>query len=174
MIDFRPSGDIFSAAWHHADGTQAPADYLVCPVNCIPGVMGAGLAKAFAEWWPGLKGEHKRLGNTGLLVPGQVLWIHAEDHGRSGPGVVFFPTKDHFRHASELSYVYFGLARMALDIQEQDRLPDARSRVFALPALGCGLGGLRWYQVRPMIESFASVFPIHRFIAFEPHERGSA
>lgn len=40
----------------------------------------------------------------------------------------------------------------------------------ALPGLGCGLGGLRWADVRPLIEATARECEEHRFIVYRPKD----
>ncbi|MGL6339212.1 MAG: macro domain-containing protein, partial [Waterburya sp.] len=58
-----------------------------------------------------------------------------------------FPTKDDWRQPSQLAWIREGLlalesAILAYDIAE-----------IAMPALGCGLGGLKWDDVIPVIYS---------------------
>jgi type I restriction enzyme M protein len=68
--------------------------------------------------------------------------------------------------------------------QEADK-PDAYTGVFvpekarrldistiAVPPLGCGLGGLDWAKVRPMIEAAFAEMPGVRVLLFEPALRG--
>ena len=70
------------------------ADVLVCPVNAVPGVMGAGLALAFARRWPGLRRRHAGLARDGLLAPGCAPIV-----GEVGQRFCLFPTKRHWRMA---------------------------------------------------------------------------
>ena len=61
--------------------------------------------------------------------------------------VLNLPTKDHWREPSRLEYVRDGLIALAALIQRDD------IGSVALPALGCGLGRLRWQDVRLLIET---------------------
>jgi hypothetical protein len=36
--------------------------------------------------------------------------------------------------------------------------------------LGCGLGGLRWPDVLPLIEQFCGLFPTREFDVYPPQE----
>lgn len=118
------------------------ADVLVCPVNCVPGVMGAGLALEFAKRFTGLRADHRGYCRNRLLAPGSPVVVGGFPRGGF---VVFFPTKRHWRDASRLDDVAAGLEKMA-------RIPCIREcRSIAIPALGCGLGGLDWRDVRPLI-----------------------
>lgn len=109
------------------------ADAIVIPVNTV-GVMGAGLAKAAADRWPGLRAAHKRW--CALRQYGGAV-----QHSGIGP-VVFAATKEDWRHPSKLTWVIDCLRRL--------QLCDASS--LAIPMLGCGLGGLPESDVLPWIE----------------------
>lgn len=65
---------------------------------------------------------------------------------KEAPVVCNFPTKDDLS-PSQLKYVVDGL-------EELRRVLDARREIrsVAMPALGCGLGGLKWDEVKPLIE----------------------
>jgi hypothetical protein len=59
-------------------------------------------------------------------------------------GVVNFPTKKHWRNPSKLTYIAQGL----VDLTNNPFGVDSIS----LPALGCGLGGLKFDDVYEFIE----------------------
>jgi len=59
--------------------------------------------------------------------------------------IVNFPTKQHWRVPSEISYIQDGLVALKKAIKEYD------IQSIAIPPLGCGLGGLDWNVVKPMI-----------------------
>lgn len=139
-----------------------PSDLLVVPVCCVPGVMGAGLAKAFADRWPGLKDVHRNAVDVCGLTPGTTcpVWIRPDRPADRISGVIFFPTKDHWRDPSRLEWIEDGLDALAQQIRYYaDPQWSRRIRSVALPALGCGLGGLDWAVVRPMIEAWAHTLP---------------
>jgi O-acetyl-ADP-ribose deacetylase (regulator of RNase III) len=64
--------------------------------------------------------------------------------------IINFPTKTHWRRPSEYSYIEAGLTALAQSIRQY-----AISSI-ALPALGCGNGGLDWTKVKPIIEQHLS------------------
>lgn len=120
------------------------AEALVNPVNCV-GVAGKGLALAFRQRWPGAFKEYQLACQLGWLQPGRILpaWF-------PGPGaqiVLHFPTKRHWRTPSRLEDIEAGLPVLATYLREY------AVRSVAVPALGCGLGGLDWAAVRPLIEA---------------------
>jgi O-acetyl-ADP-ribose deacetylase (regulator of RNase III) len=47
-------------------------------------------------------------------------------------------------------------------------VPRLGIRSIAVPPLGCGLGGLNWRDVRPMIENSFSELPDVRVLLFQP------
>lgn len=113
---------------------------LVNPVNCV-GVMGAGLALQFKRRFPSNFAAYQDDCRSGILHPGRVTLFR-----EAGCWIVNFPTKDHWRDPSRLEWVESGLAylRKVLDLD--------RIRSVAVPALGCGLGGLKWPDVKQAIE----------------------
>jgi O-acetyl-ADP-ribose deacetylase (regulator of RNase III) len=82
---------------------------------------------------------------------------------RAGPRYVLnFPTKRHWRDPSQLEDVQSGLEALARELCAR------HIQSVALPALGCGLGGLSWSVVRPLIErEFGRVKQV-RVLVFEP------
>jgi O-acetyl-ADP-ribose deacetylase (regulator of RNase III) len=70
--------------------------------------------------------------------------------------IVNFPAKGHWRSRSELSDVRDGLADLRRVIS------DHGIRSIAVPALGCGNGGLDWRDVRPLIiEALGGLSDVH-------------
>lgn len=118
------------------------AHTIVNPVNCV-GVMGKGLAKQFARRFPDHEVWYKRQCADGLIVPG----CPQLDRG-SAPWILAFPTKAHWRDPSRAEWIREGL------ISCRRRLPGSGVLSLAMPALGCGLGGLPFDQVRQMTERY--------------------
>ena len=83
------------------------ADALVCPVNTV-GVMGAGLAKAFDQRYPGAALTYYLCCETNRLEIGAVLVAH-DPKLASGRVIVFFPTKQDWRKPSRPEYIEAGL-----------------------------------------------------------------
>lgn len=63
----------------------------------------------------------------------------------NGPMIICLATKDDWRDSSKIEYVSAGLD----DLTKQIETFGIRS--IAIPKLGCGLGGLDWDKVRPLI-----------------------
>lgn len=128
MITYK-QGDIF----------ESRADVLVCPVNCL-GTMGAGLALAFKQRYPEVDRSYKVALKHGCLFIGHPYHVLKLDGGH----VLLFPTKHDWAKPSSLDFIDSGLAWM--------RGNCPRNKRYALPALGCGLGELKWVDVRQLIE----------------------
>jgi O-acetyl-ADP-ribose deacetylase (regulator of RNase III) len=114
---------------------------LVCPVNTV-GVMGAGLAKAFALRFVGLEDSYKRVCRDGGFKPGELRLWKGEDKW-----VLLFPTKEHWRRPSKLQWVDTGLWKF------RERYRAAAVTSVAFPMIGCGLGGLRRSDVVGLFEA---------------------
>lgn len=139
------------------DIMQTRCEALVIPVNCV-GVMGAGLALLARKKFPDYFDYYKAACRNKELLTG---WVHVY----GGPPqrtpeppyyIISFPTKYHWRDNSDLRCIEFGL----VDLVEVLHMVGIKS--VAIPALGCGLGGLDWNDVYPLIvESFAAVEELH-------------
>lgn len=139
---------------------ESDAAALVDPVNTV-GVAGKGLAKAFARRFPDVAYytyiDHCR---SGKLQLGRVS--SAKDKG-TGKEIVFFPTKRHWREMSNLGDIEDGLESLV-------RLITRRHWTsVAVPALGCGCGGLSWRKVRPAIEKALVGLPECNVWLYQPH-----
>lgn len=102
---------------------------IVIPVNCV-GVMGAGLAKEYANRYPDGLEAYRKACKLHSLIPG-----HAYRYGRR---TIFATTKDHWGNPSKIEWVRGCL----WDILAISALAD--DAWIDIPALGCGLGGLSW------------------------------
>lgn len=130
--------------WMEGDILDSQAHALVNPVNCV-GVMGKGLAKSFAAKYPEMEKRYKRACARQALRVG-----HPAIDRHQSPWIVNFPTKNHWRHSTELEWIIEGLSRLETLIERFGVLS------IAVPALGCGHGGLRWPQVAPALTMFAT------------------
>lgn len=122
-----------------------PADVLVNTVNCV-GVMGKGVAKAFADAFPDIVAPYRLQCRSGQIRPGtsRVYRIPNDPQFRCWAAMA---TKDHWRDPSQYDWVEAALA----DLARNARAIDAES--IAIPRPGCGLGGLAWERVQPMLEA---------------------
>ena len=146
--------------FERGDLLLADVDALVNPVNCV-GKMGRGLALQFRAAFPDNFKAYAAACAAGQVCLGAMFIHHT---GRRPVYIINFPTKQHWRDASHLTDIEIGLGDLA------DVIRAFRIRSIAVPALGCGLGGLDWDDVRPMI--IAALQPIEglRAIIFEPRE----
>ena len=76
--------------------------------------------------------------------------------------VVNFPTKQHWRQSSQLHWIQDGLVDLRRFIAEQ------RVQSIAIPALGAGLGGLAWAEVRSAIETELTGLDGVQITVYEP------
>ena len=77
--------------------------------------------------------------------------------------IINFPTKRHWRARSRLADIEAGLSALVAEIGRH------RIHSIALPALGCGLGGLEWTEVKPRIHrALAGVADLDTLV-FEPY-----
>lgn len=113
---------------------------LVNPVNTV-GVMGAGLALEFKRQFPQNFLRYKLACSSGDFGIGKVLAT-----AEKGKIIINLPTKEHWRNPSQLSYVKSGLDALAEFVRKK------RIESVALPLLGCGLGGLDFFEVKTLMD----------------------
>lgn len=149
MVELR-TGDIL----------QADAEALVNTVNCV-GVMGRGIALAFKEAYPQNFKAYESACKRHEVLPGKLhlfetgLLVHPRY-------IINFPTKRHWRDKSRIEDIEAGLEALVGLIREK------HIETVAIPPLGCGLGGLKWSDVKPRIEQAFSTLTDVRVILFEP------
>lgn len=134
-----------SVRYVEGDLLRDEAEALVNPVNCV-GVMGKGLALRFKRAWPEYFTAYRMACEAGSLKPGTLLVLD-RGHGQAPRYLVCFPTKRHWRDPSRLEDIDAGLSALAREVVARG------IRSIAVPALGCGLGGLGWPDVRERIEA---------------------
>lgn len=145
MAEFkRVKGDMFVAGY----------DLVLNPVNCL-GISGAGLAKAFARRFPEQQKAFEKFAKEDRrMTPGVLLMAPAEE-----TTICYFPTKNHWKDPSEYEYIRAGI----------DTLRKLKpSGLIAIPALGCGLGGLDWDIVREIIEEGLGGLPELEVHLYDP------
>jgi len=140
----------------NGDMFETPVDIRVNTVNCV-GVMGAGVALAFKTRYPAMFREYKKACDVGALKPGTLNVWHTLTEW-----VVNFPTKRHWRENSKYEDIEDGLKALRRYLESVGR----PVRV-ALPALGCGHGGLDWSRVSKLIENYLRTIEAEIFV-FEP------
>lgn len=117
---------------------------LVNTVNTF-GVMGKGIALQFKNEFPHNFTVYREVCHKRNLTIGQLLIVEDKSLLMSERLIINFPTKTHWRLPSEYSYIERGLKALKQTIVER------QIQTMALPALGCGNGGLDWTIVKQMI-----------------------
>lgn len=133
------NGDMFSEKY----------DCIVNAVNCV-GVMGKGLALQFKEKYPDNFRQYEAACKDHKLKPGGILVC------RDGDQVILnAATKDHWKDPSQERWVSLACGNIAAYL----KLHKDEIKTVALPKLGCGLGGLDWNRVRPIMERILCEVP---------------
>jgi O-acetyl-ADP-ribose deacetylase (regulator of RNase III) len=142
------------------DLLAARVEALVNPVNCV-GVMGKGLALAFRRAFPDNFHAYQAACRAGVLRPGCVFVVE-QGRGLVPRFLINLPTKRHWRDRARLEDIDAGLVALVRVIA------DRGIRSFAIPALGCGEGGLAWADVRPRIQAALAPLAGVRVLLFGP------
>ena len=147
-------------AYKSGDILAEEADALVNTVNCV-GYMGRGIALQFKHAWPDNFRAYAAACRRKEVQPGRMFVFET---GRLTPPryIINFPTKRHWRGKARTEDIDAGLAALIEEVQRRG------IRSVAVPPLGAGLGGLKWEQVRPLIEAAAREIPDVQVIVFEP------
>ena len=139
---------------------KADAEALVNTVNCV-GVMGKGIALQFKQAYLENFHEYQRACRAHELRIGTVLTVPT---GQLLPKyIINFPTKDHWKGKSEMSYIREGLTALVEEVCKKGITS------IAVPPLGCGNGGLQWSEVGPLIEEVFAHLPDVQVLIFAPH-----
>lgn len=128
---------------------DSKAQTLVNTVNTV-GVMGKGIALEFKKRYPDMywdyvercKHGEVRLGRPYLYKP------------LTGPWILNFPTKDHWRSVARLDAIIEGLRYL------RDHYREWGITSLAVPPLGCGEGRLEWRVVGPALYRYLSELDI--------------
>lgn len=113
---------------------------LTVPVN-LEGVMGKGLARDVKRLYQDVFEEYHEACRRKRITEG-TPYLFKRDPTR---WFLFFPTKRNWRQRSKIEDIKSGL-QWIMTYQQ-----DLKIHSLALPALGCGLGGLKWTDVKPLI-----------------------
>lgn len=123
-------GDIF----------ETKCSTIVNTINCV-GVMGKGIALEFKKRYPDMFMDYVKRCNMNEVRTGEPYVYENAD----GFKILNFPTKDHWRSPSRLSYVIDGLNWFVENYEKYN------INSIAFPPLGCGNGGLTWDVVGPIM-----------------------
>ena len=145
---------------NHGNLVASDAEAIVNTVNCV-GVMGKGIALQSKKAFPQNYDAYEKACIQGEIEPGKVFVFETKQ--MLGPKyIINFPTKRHWKDRSRYEDIAVGLIALAKEIRQLN------VKSIAIPPLGCGLGGLDWKRVRPMIQETLSQFPEVEVNLFEP------
>ena len=144
----------------HGDILKHDADALVNTVNCM-GVMGRGIALQFRNAFEDNYEAYRKAAKRQEVVPGR-MFVFERSAIERPRWIINFPTKRHWKGSSRVEDIESGLVDLVRVILEKG------IRSIAIPPLGCGLGGLDWAIVRPLIERALEAVPDVDATLFEP------
>jgi O-acetyl-ADP-ribose deacetylase (regulator of RNase III) len=139
---------------------ESGAEALVNTVNTV-GVMGKGIALQFKKAFPVNYKRYKEACKNGELATGKLLVVEDCNLLTGEKTIINFPTKQDWRNPAKNEYIASGLIAL-LSYLKQSKLKS-----IALPALGCGSGGLDWKVIKPMLTGMLSELSIE-IIVYEP------
>jgi len=142
------------------DILKAETEALVNTVNCV-GIMGRGIALQFKKAYPANFKAYEAACRREEVQPGRMLVF---DTGKltSPRYIINFPTKRHWRGKTRLEDIDAGLDALVSEIKRLN------IQSIAIPPLGCGLGGRKWSEVKPLIDKALRAVPDVRALVFEP------
>ena len=152
---------------------ESDAQTLTNAVNTV-GIMGKGIALEFRRMFPEMYDDYVRRCRKGEVKLGEPYLFRVSGNYQPGiaqptldgleelppadegsPRLILnFPTKAHWRSRSKLDAIHAGLQHLAQNYREWG------IESLAVPALGCGEGGLRWSDVQPVLDRSLAVLDI--------------
>ncbi|MDO4259946.1 MAG: macro domain-containing protein [Actinomycetaceae bacterium] len=142
------------------DLLQAQVEAIVNAVN-THGTMSKGLALAFKKAYPQMFHDYHVAAQAGRVTLGK-MWVWTNPTDTNPRLIINFPTKGHWRSRSRIEDIQSGLE----DLRQV--ITDRAITSIALPALGCGLGGLDWEEVSPLIISALEDLPDIEVMLYSP------
>lgn len=138
MIRYIEKGDIFriEGVSNYAHGC-----------NCA-GAMGKGIALQFKEKYPDMYLEYKQLCKEHKFCPGDVF-----DYDYGNGHIYNLGTQATWRTRAKIEYIEKALIQM-LELANRDYIT-----AIALPAIGAGLGGLKWEDVKAILDKVSNDYP---------------
>jgi len=138
MVFYIQEGDIFNIPQirNYAHGC-----------NCA-GAMGKGIALQFRKKYPQMYKQYKTLCREGRFGIGEIFIYQYDD------GVIFnLGTQRTWKEKVQLKHIEQSLYKMLAYAQ------DRSIREIAMPAIGAGLGGGSWVDIKRAINTISSEFP---------------
>ena len=123
--------------------------------------MGKGIALQFKKAFPENFNAYQKACRRKEVKPGK-MFVYETGSMMNPKYIINFPTKRNWRGKSRLEYIDSGLTALLREIRKR------KIHSVAIPALGSGLGGLNWNEVRPRIEKAFEALPEVEVLLFEP------
>lgn len=121
---------------------QADTEALVNTVNTV-GVMGKGIALAFKKAFPNNYKLYKQVCEDKEFKIGGLFITKTSQ--LTPKYIINFPTKKHWKGRSKIEFIEIGMQQLVKEINAKG------IKSIAIPPLGCGNGGLKWEEVKPLI-----------------------
>lgn len=131
---------------------NSDCEALVNPVNCV-GTMGKGLALEFKLKYPHMFERYKIRCDKKEMAIGK-MFVYEMRNNSSPRYIICFPTKTHWNKLSSLPYIASGMIALKKVVKTLE------IESIAIPALGCGLGGLDFDDVLDIINEYLNN-PLH-------------
>lgn len=109
------------------------------------GIMGGGIALAFKKMFPKMYKEYKNICDNNTTNKYYNIFCDKRIDNNKQHIIICFHTKYHPSNDSDLNDIDCGLEKLSNDILT---IPGLKELSYAFPALGCGLGGLNWQDVK--------------------------
>lgn len=144
------------------DLLTSKVEAIVNPVNTV-GIMGKGLALDFSIKFQENFLLYKKACKRGEVQIGKMFVTELGNSNSFIKYIINFPTKLHFSQNSQLEYIEKGLIDLIRVVN------DLQIKSLGIPALGCGLGGLSWQVVKPLLTAeLDNNLPEVNILLFEP------
>jgi O-acetyl-ADP-ribose deacetylase (regulator of RNase III) len=140
---------------------DADVEAFVNTVNTV-GVMGKGVALQFKIAYPQMFKEYQKACKLGRVQIGRML-VYQNNVISNPKFIINFPTKQHWKQDSKIEFIREGLVSL------RDVINSNKIKSIALPPLGCGMGGLNWIEVLPLIHQAFNDIPDVKVIVFPPN-----
>ena len=118
---------------------KSGAEVLVNPVNC-QGVVEKGLPLRFREAYPEMVEECSKACKKGLLKIGGCMVLPVKDGYVANVAI-----RKYGKHPSQVEWVVNGVRNLRKEVEKTG------AKSVAIPQIGCGLGGLEWSVMRPLV-----------------------
>jgi len=140
---------------------EANTQALVNTVNTV-GVMGKGIALQFKERFPLNFKLYADACKKGLVTVGK-MFVVKENTFKGEKIIINFPTKTEWYKKSQYLYIEEGLKDLVNVIEKYE------IQSLAIPPLGSGNGGLKWENVKLLMNKYLEAIPIE-IIIYEPND----